>query len=122
VPHKLDVAVPLPALADFERAVRDRVAAVAPGARVFLWGHLGDGNLHVNVLGTPPNDGTVDEAVLRLAAEMGGSISAEHGVGTAKVRWLPLTRDATDIAAMTAVKRALDPGNLLNPGVLLPGP
>jgi glycolate oxidase len=43
-------------------------------------------------------------------------------VGTAKVRWLPLTRDATDIAAMTAVKRALDPGNLLNPGVLLPGP
>ncbi|MGI8875712.1 MAG: FAD-binding oxidoreductase [Egibacteraceae bacterium] len=121
VAHKLDVSVPLGAMAAFEPAVRRRVAEVAPGARTVLWGHLADGNLHVNVVGPAAEDPAVDDAVLGLVAEVGGSISAEHGIGQAKVGWLAATRRATDLAVMRAVKDALDPGGLLNPGVLLPG-
>jgi FAD/FMN-containing dehydrogenase len=59
--------------------------------------------------------------VLRLVAELDGSISSEHGVGRAKTAWLSLSRSETEIAAMRAIKHALDPQGLLNPGVLLPG-
>jgi FAD/FMN-containing dehydrogenase len=116
VPHKLDVGVPLDALAPFCDAVR---AAMPAGARTILFGHLGDGNVHVNVLGPDPADHAVDEAVLRLVAEHGGTISAEHGVGVAKARWLHLTRSPGEIAAMRAIKAALDPSGLLNPGAVL---
>lgn len=114
VPHKLDVAVPVSRLAAFEEAVR---AALAEW-RVYLFGHAGDGNLHVNVLGPDPDDDAVDDVVLRLVASFGGSISAEHGIGVAKKRWLPLVRGDADMAAMRAIKRALDPGEILNRGVL----
>jgi len=116
VPHKLDVGVPLHALAAFCDAVR---AAMPAGARTILFGHLGDGNVHVNVLGPDPEDGSVDEAVLRLAAEHGGTISAEHGVGVAKAGFLHLTRSTAEIAAMRSIKAALDPAGLLNPGAVL---
>ncbi len=116
VPHKLDVGVPLDALAPFCDAVR---AAMPAGARTIVFGHLGDGNVHVNVLGPDPADHAVDETVLRLVAEHGGTISAEHGVGVAKARWLHLTRSPGEIAAMRAIKAALDPGGLLNPGAVL---
>jgi FAD/FMN-containing dehydrogenase len=119
VPHKLDVGVPLAALEEFLARVREAIAAAAPGARPILFGHLGDGNVHVNVLGAPPDDPAVDEAVLRLVAELGGTISAEHGIGVAKARWLSLVRGEADIAAMTAIKHALDPAGLLNPGAVL---
>lgn len=118
IPHKLDVAVPLHRLSEFETAVRSRVREVAPTARTFLFGHLGDGNLHVNVLGPAYDDYAVDDAVLVLAASMGGSISAEHGIGVAKRAALGLTRSPAEIEAMVAVKRALDPAGILNPGVL----
>ncbi len=119
VPHKLDVALPVGRLAEFADVVRERVDAVAPGARTILFGHALDGNLHVNVLGPGPDDDAVDEAVLRLTLELGGSISAEHGIGVAKARWLSLDRTAAELAAMRAIKRALDPDGILNPGVLL---
>jgi FAD/FMN-containing dehydrogenase len=119
IPHKLDVTLPLARLAEFESAVRLRIAAVDPQATVVMWGHVGDGNLHVNFVGRPPDDETVDDAVLELVAEYGGSISAEHGIGRAKRRWLALTRSPADLAAMTAVRRAFDPNGLLNPSVLL---
>ena len=112
--------MPLARLARFEAEVRERIATVAPGATVVIWGHVGDGNLHVNVIGPPPDNEIVDDAVLRLAAGMGGSISAEHGIGRAKVRWLGLSRSPAEIEAMRAIKKALDPAGLLNPGVLLP--
>jgi FAD/FMN-containing dehydrogenase len=67
-----------------------------------------------------PDDERVDEAVLTLVAELGGSISAEHGIGAAKKRWLHLNRSDAEIAAMRAIKRALDPHDILNPHVLLP--
>ena len=120
VPHKLDVSLPLSSLAAFVPAVREIVARVASNAAVIMWGHAGDGNLHVNVIGPAPDDVAVDDAVLRLVAEMGGSISAEHGIGRAKVPWLHLTRSESDIGAMRSIKRAWDPAGVMNPGVLLP--
>ena len=118
VPHKLDVAVPIGRLAAYAAEVRAAISAVAPEARTYLYGHVGDGNLHVNVLGPPPGDEAVDDAVLRLAIAHGGTISAEHGIGIAKVGWLEADRGASDVAAMRAIKHALDPDDLMNPGVL----
>jgi FAD/FMN-containing dehydrogenase len=118
VPHKLDVAVPVGRLASYATQVKAAIGEVAPDASVYLYGHVGDGNLHVNVVGPPPDDETVDDVVLRLAIEHGGTISAEHGIGVAKVRWLIRDRGTADVAAMRAVKRALDPSGMLNPGVL----
>jgi FAD/FMN-containing dehydrogenase len=118
-PHKLDVGVPLAALPGFLDALPATVAAAAPGARVIAFGHLGDGNLHVNLLGPEPGDGRADDAVLELVLAHGGTISAEHGVGVAKAHWLEAARGAAEVAAMRAVKAALDPSGLLNPGVLL---
>jgi FAD/FMN-containing dehydrogenase len=120
IPHKMDVGVPLARLAEFAARATAEVASLTPDARVILFGHLGDGNVHVNVLGLEPGDYTVDEAVLRLAAECDGTISAEHGVGRAKARWLELVRPAGELRAMEQIKRALDPDGLLNPGVVLP--
>ncbi|MDQ2933908.1 MAG: FAD-binding oxidoreductase [Chloroflexota bacterium] len=120
IPHKLDVAVPIARLGEFERRVRSVVADTTEHARTILYGHIGDGNMHVNVLGLPPEDEAVDEAVLRLAMELDGSIAAEHGIGVAKARWLRADRGVADVAAMRAIKRALDPAGILNPGVIFP--
>ena len=114
--------MPLRTLADFIEQVPGVVRAVAPVARTWLFGHVGDGNIHVNVSGLAPDDDRVDDAVLGMVGEFGGSISAEHGIGTAKRRWLHLSRSADEIAAFRAVKRALDPDGILNPHVLLPPP
>lgn len=122
VPLKLDVTVPPARLGEFEGLLRTRLGEVAPGARLVLFGHLADGNVHVNVLGVTPGDPAVEEAVLRLVAKLGGSISAEHGIGVAKRGWLHLSRSPAELRAMRALKAALDPDGLLNPGVLLPEP
>jgi FAD/FMN-containing dehydrogenase len=120
-PHKLDVTLPLGSLAEFIDRVPERVADIAPGARTWLFGHAGDGNVHVNVTGLPPEDDRVDEAVLHMVGAFGGSISAEHGIGTAKRKWLSLSRSPAEISAFRAIKRALDPDGILNPNVLIPG-
>jgi FAD/FMN-containing dehydrogenase len=119
VPHKLDVSVPISRLPAFEREVEAAVAEFAPDAELFLYGHLGDGNVHVNVVGPPPDDTRIDEHVLRLVARHGGSIAAEHGVGLAKTKWLGLTRTPDEITIMHDLKQALDPAGLLNPGRVL---
>lgn len=119
VPHKLDVAVPLAALPGFVADARARVGEIAPDAQVAIFGHVGDGNLHVNVLGLGAAEGAVDRAVLELAAAAHGTIAAEHGVGRAKVHDLGLVRSPGELAAMRAVKHALDPTGILNPGVVL---
>jgi len=119
VPVKLDVAIPHGQL---ERALQELpglVAQTAPGARTIIFGHLNEGNLHVNVLGAGDHHG-VSEAVLRYVASLHGSISAEHGIGRAKTQWLGLSRSVTEIAAMSSIKTALDPGRILNPGVIFP--
>jgi FAD/FMN-containing dehydrogenase len=116
IPHKLDVGIPLDRLAAFCDSVQ---AVLTDGARSIIFGHLGDGNLHVNLLGVDAADDSIDELVLRIVAQHGGTISAEHGVGVAKARWLHLSRTAEEIAVMNAVKSALDPECVLNPGALL---
>ncbi len=117
-PHKLDVTLPAPALAAFIERVPDVVKAVNPRATTWLFGHVGDGNVHVNITGVDPDDVAVDDCVLILAADMGGSISAEHGIGTAKRPWLHLNRSEAEIAAFRSIKEALDPAGILNPHVL----
>jgi FAD/FMN-containing dehydrogenase len=119
VPHKLDVGVPLSRLDRFLQEVPGAVRE-AGAERAILFGHLGDGNVHVNVLGADPDDHRPDDAVLELALQCGGTISAEHGVGVAKASWLERARGPQEVAAMRAIKRGLDPDNLLNPGAVLP--
>jgi FAD/FMN-containing dehydrogenase len=126
IPHKIDVAVPAGELGAFCAEAGDVVREAGPArggpARLIVFGHIGVGNLHVNVLGPDPDDSEVDAAVARLAAAHGGSAAAEHGVGRAKTGWLSWTRSAAEISAMRSIKTALDPAGLLNPGVLLPPP
>ena len=118
VPHKLDVSVPLSRYAELVARAPEVAAAAHSGARTIVYGHVGDGNLHVNVLGPDPDDDAVDDAVLTLVVELGGSVSAEHGIGVAKVDWLVRDRGADTVAAMRALKAAWDPAGIMNPGVL----
>ncbi len=111
-PVKLDVGVPLARLAEFLEAVPEVCGTADP----YLFGHLGDGNVHVNLVGDAPDE----EGVVGMVLALGGTISAEHGVGVAKARWLELARGPKEVAAMRAIKDALDPGGILNPGVVLP--
>jgi len=112
---KLDVAVPLDSLSDVLDVAQ--AAAVADGARLIPFGHLAEGNAHLNFLDTS-DTGRLADVVLRAVAERGGTISAEHGIGVAKAPWLDLIRSPADLAAQRAVKHALDPAGILNPGVL----
>lgn len=121
-PLKLDTAVPLGALPSYERDVRDAVATTDPGAELVLYGHVGDGSLHVNVAATPERASAVRDAVFDVVRSHQGSISAEHGIGRDKQSRLAWVRTPHEIAAMRAVKRALDPSWLFNPGVLLASP
>lgn len=120
IPHKLDVSVLPELLPELVGALEERIAAASPEARTFVFGHIAEGNVHVNVVGPAPEDDSVDEAVLRLVIELGGSISAEHGVGVAKRRWLSEAVDSGELEVGRRVKRALDPDDILNPGVLAP--
>ncbi len=120
--HKLDVTLPLSRLGSFVESIREELLARADVDHVVLWGHIADGNIHVNVVGPDPADDAVDDLVLRRVADEGGSISAEHGIGTAKRRWLSLTRSPVERRTFAAIKSALDPAGILNPGVLLGEP
>jgi FAD/FMN-containing dehydrogenase len=112
---KLDVAVPVGAIGTVIDAARG--AAERDGARLIPFGHLAEGNLHLNFLDTTSPD-DIAERVLPTVADLGGTISAEHGVGIAKTRWLHLVRRADDLAAQRSIRHALDPNGILNPGVL----
>ena len=119
VPSKMDIAVPvdrLPELIDRVHAVVDPIA----GALLVMFGHLAEGNVHVNVLDAGEHAAHVTEEVLSAALELGGTISAEHGIGIAKAAWMERLKGQAAVAAMRAVKQALDPEGILNPGVLLP--
>lgn len=118
VPHKLDVAVPPGTLAAFVARISGVIAAVDPGAQVWLFGHGGEASVHVNVTGPAPDDHAVDDAVLELVVDLGGSISAEHGIGTAKAAWLPRIRPAADTRLRARLRAAFDPHGIMNPGVL----
>lgn len=115
VVHKYDVSIPLDRL----DPVLAQVADVVAPHRLFVYGHLAEGNMHLGVVGPQRDEEDVDATVLGLVAAAGGSIASEHGVGRAKAGLLGLNRSPADLAAMRAVKAALDPAWLLNPGVVL---
>jgi FAD/FMN-containing dehydrogenase len=119
VPVKLDVAVPVRRLAELIEFVEGVVGDI-DGAELIAFGHLAEGNVHVNVLGAGDAGPALTEAVLQRAIDLGGTISAEHGIGVAKVAWLERVKGPAAVAAMRAIKHALDPKGLLNPGVLYP--
>ena len=119
VPVKLDVSVPTGRLPELVARLAPTIAGVAPGARPIGFGPVNEGNLHVNVLDAGELADAVTSAVLHLVSELDGSISSEHGVGRAKADYLSLSRSPAEIAAMRAIKQALDPAGMLNPGVVL---
>ena len=126
---KHDIGVPLSSLAGFVAAADAALEAVVPGARHITFGHLGDGNLHYNLQAPPGetaatflarHERAANACVHDVAATFGGTFSAEHGIGRLKRDELALRKPAPAIAMMKAIKAALDPHGLLNPGVLLP--
>lgn len=123
-PHKADVAVPVRSVAQFVARWREAVAAALPEIPALCFGHVGDGNLHLNLL-RPPNMTLAeflerchafDPTMYGLVRDFGGSVSAEHGIGLLKRDYLDYTRSAREIASMRAIKQIFDPLGILNPG------
>jgi FAD/FMN-containing dehydrogenase len=118
VPLKLDVSVPAARWVRLATGIGEVVRAVDPGARVIVYGHVADGNLHVNLVPAADADGRHEDAVFGFVASLGGSISAEHGIGALKARWLPLIRSSQERALFARIRAAFDPAGILNPHVL----
>lgn len=118
----LDVSLPVARIGAFAEAARAAVLGAEPAAQVMVFGHLGDGNIHI-ALALPDPDPARDHAAEALIYDtlrgFGGSVSAEHGIGTLKRDWLPYSRSPAELAAMRAIKAALDPLGLMNPGKVL---
>ena len=128
-PYKNDLSVRVSKVPDFLREMDRLVEKLCPDFEVVWYGHIGDGNLHMNLLG--PQDletaafearcKEISEHTYALTEAFSGSISAEHGIGILKQPWLGRVRSAAEIAAMEGIKRVLDPVGILNPGKLLGG-
>jgi FAD/FMN-containing dehydrogenase len=118
-----DVSLPITAMADYVAAVAAKVhAGWGEGTKFIVFGHIGDGNLHL-VIGPRPYDAAahhrVEEIVYQALIPHHGSVSAEHGIGLEKREWLAITRSAAEIALMRTLKATLDPQGILNPGKVL---
>lgn len=124
LPHKNDVSLPIAALRDFCAELATFFPKNYPGFEVCVFGHIGDGNLHINVM--KPDALSVDEFrkktksvdldLFELIRKHHGSISAEHGIGLLKKEFLPFTRTPHEIALFRSLKKVFDPKGLLNPG------
>ncbi|MBS0332723.1 MAG: FAD-binding oxidoreductase [Proteobacteria bacterium] len=123
---KHDVSVPVSRVADFLREADAAVRAIVPAARIAAFGHMGDGNIHYDVL-RPDGGADADHAARRdegsrivhdIVASMGGSISAEHGLGAMKTEEARRYKSPVEVEAMAAIRRALDPKRIMNPRVL----
>jgi len=120
-----DVAVAVTDLAAFLAEAEAHFAVSAPDIPLFPFGHVGDGNLHVNFC-LPRDEARIAELVPRLAAELaelvasfGGSFSAEHGIGRLKRPELERYKDGLELELMRRLKGCLDPDNVMNPGVIV---
>ncbi len=123
---KHDISVPVSRIADFIDEASAAVTALSPGVRVVAFGHVGDGNVHFDVLAPPGGDPAAHtalrdggaQAVHDIAARMHGSISAEHGLGTMKSLEALHYKSPVEVAALRAIRAALDPRRIMNPRVL----
>jgi FAD/FMN-containing dehydrogenase len=124
---KHDVSVPVDRIGDFMEVADAAILQHTPGARVVAFGHVGDGNVHLNV--SQPADMSADDflqerdaiakVVYRIVDDFGGSFSAEHGVGQARRQYLEEFRSQAELDTMRAIKAALDPLGIMNPGKVL---
>ena len=125
-PNKIneDIVVPRSRVADYLEAM-ERLQTES-GLPIVCFGHVGDGNLHVNLMIDSSNPEELQTAehvkrrIFELAVEMGGTISGEHGIGIMKSEFLPMALGNELIEAMKRIKRALDPNDILNPGKIFP--
>ncbi len=124
---KHDISVPIGSVSEFLERGDSLLKRVSPDSRLVAFGHVGDGNLHYNVSQPIGADGArfladgirLTAAIYELVDELGGSISAEHGIGVLKKEYLRRYRGGAEVALMEAVKAALDPKNTLNPGKVI---
>lgn len=127
VPHKNDIALPIARLSTFCGELETLLAQRYPGWELCLFGHIGDGNLHVNIMKPAEMSKSeflarthdVDKDIFALVKGHRGSVSAEHGIGLLKREWLGHSRSAFEIELMRGLKRQVDPQGLLNPGKVL---
>ena len=127
LPHKNDIALPVARLEAFCADLDALLAARYPGFEIALFGHIGDGNLHVNIM--KPDDMPKDEflrhthhadpLMFDLVRKHRGSISAEHGIGLLKKDYLSYSRSPEELALLKALKRLMDPNGILNPGKIV---
>ncbi len=127
MPHKNDIALPVAQLEAFSAEFEALLAAKYPAFEVAIFGHIGDGNLHVNVMKPDAMDkaaflaqaSELDRGMFELVQRHGGSISAEHGIGLLKKPYLGYSRSPAELALLRALKATLDPQGLLNPGKVI---
>jgi FAD/FMN-containing dehydrogenase len=124
---KHDVAVPVGKVPEMLARADAAAKALIPGCRPFPFGHIGDGNIHLNISQPPGMDKKayldrwydMNAAIHAIVVELGGTISAEHGIGRLKRDLLPGVKSAVELATMRTIKAALDPNGIMNPGKIL---
>ena len=121
-PVGFDVSLPVTEMEGYVAEILRRLEREWPDYRRFVFGHLGDGNLHVIAAGPFSREAKagIERCVYEPLAARGGSVSAEHGIGLEKQPWLALSRSDAELALMRRIKDALDPKGILNPGRVLP--
>jgi len=127
VPHKNDISLPVMKIPAFMKEFKTLCQKIYPGFEIALFGHIGDGNIHVNVMKPKDMDSRqffkhaheADSETYALVQKFGGSISAEHGIGLTKKDFLHFSRSAEELHYMRLIKKAFDPQGILNPGKIL---